>query len=58
MAKANVAHSPVPVSSSPDDLEAIFQGLMGCDSLISPEVETGLREEDPNADTDGGAAHV
>lgn len=43
MAKANVAHSPAPVGS-PDDLEAIFQGLMGCDSLISPEIHEGMRE--------------
>lgn len=49
MAKANVAHSPAPVGS-PDDLEAIFQGLMGCDSLISPEVETGLRDLSESAE--------
>lgn len=50
MANANVAQSPAHVGSSPDDLEAIFQGLMDCDSLISQEVHEGLRDLADSAD--------
>lgn len=44
MANANVAQSPAPGVSSPAELEAIFQGLMSCEPLISEDVHDGLRD--------------